>query len=180
MFICEPASYLVFGSTTMGICLYTARLRSLKNHGPVPMLVVWTLLIAVTTVTMLQASTTCSRSLLTWGSALMGVYCFLAMVESCLYVSHRTASDAPSPAEPTESLPEQVRTGTVLTVGRLAATVTEADTRRQFYAPLNVFGVTLQPGDAVSFRADPTRTSGRHCVGSESYERQYCVPAVSV
>lgn len=68
-----------------------------------------------------------------------------------------------------------VRTGTVITVGRLAATVAEQHTQRQYYALLEVWG-PLHVGDGLSFRADPTHTVGTHYVGSKKYKRYHCLP----
>lgn len=96
---------------------------------------------------------------------------------ACMCLSDR----CPQAATPSEGISVmQVsrvkRTGTVLTVGRLAGTVSESVTKRQYYAPLSVWG-DMQVGDVVTFFSDSSRTSGRHRVGSELYERMYCVPA---
>jgi hypothetical protein len=165
--LCDTASYLVFAPATAGLCLYTARFRSRSN---IPVVVVWLTLAAVTTLTLLQAMSTCNRMLLTWGAVLIGLYCFLAGVETCLCMTREPPPPPPVPRPPAVSV-----VGTVRAVGRIAATV-ETKTQRQFYAPLHVWGRYLQPGDRITFWPDPSRTSGEHIVDGTTYAREYCSP----
>jgi len=67
--------------------------------------------------------------------------------------------------------------GTVITIGRRAATVALKDTHRQFYASFDVWGDDrLRVGDVVTFRVDTNRVAGRHVVGKYAYDRHHCVP----
>lgn len=93
--------------------------------------------------------------------------------------STRTGTNqSPPPPASTTVTGEAVRVGTVAAVGRLAATVAERGSRRQFYAPLEQWeGHTFMVGDTVTFRADATRTAGSHRVGADTYDRFYCAPA---
>ena len=68
------------------------------------------------------------------------------------------------------------RLGTVITTGKLAATISEHETQRQFIAKFTIWG-DLEPGNLVSFCIDPSfSTSGKHIVGGRHYLRYFCVP----
>ena len=67
-------------------------------------------------------------------------------------------------------------TGTVIAVGRCAATIAVDDTHRQFYASFEEWGDQLRVGDVVPFRIDTGRVAGRHVVGKCTYDRHHCVP----
>ena len=73
---------------------------------------------------------------------------------------------------------EEVRVGTVIAVGRLAATVAETATQRQFYAALSKWG-PLRIGVAIEFRKDPENVAGEHYVGKKKYVRHHCLPLVN-
>ena len=70
------------------------------------------------------------------------------------------------------------KVGTVRTVGRLAATLVEHDTGRQFYAPMSEWGSVLRAGDPVHFFVDPNRWSGVHRVDRNTYRRFFAVSPV--
>ena len=87
----------------------------------------------------------------------------------------RSTATLSPPPQPPCSPREQVRAGTVIAVGHLAATVAETDTQRQFYAALSKWGV-LRVGDAVEFRKDSENVAGDHYVGTKKYVRHHCLP----
>ena len=156
-------TYVLFGIATLGTCLYTGRLRNM--HTPARWGCVGTAacLAAVVTLSTLHAYSNTDRLFLTWGGVLVAVYGFMFAVEVCICITHA----------PPETLP---KTGSVLTVGTLAATVVESGTRRQYYAPHDDWIDTLRPGDVITFVPDPERASGKHRVGETTYVRQYCLP----
>jgi hypothetical protein len=77
-----------------------------------------------------------------------------------------------------EECSEDIREGVVIAVGRVAATIAEKVTKRQFYAPLDEWGI-IRVGDVVRFEMDILFISGSHRVGSKTYERHYCSPVGS-
>ena len=179
------ATYIVFGIETCSICFFVASLQYLarKRRWWVVALP-WVNLGLLTVLLSLHALSTCSRNFLTWGSILFAMYLCATCVDTCLYVVlPPSRSENKTEAADNRDQPHRTgtdvdyRTGTVLTVGRLAATVSESGTQRQYYADNADWGATLQPGDEVTFHEVASKMSGTHVVGSRSYVRHYCVPA---
>jgi len=179
------ATYVVFSIETCTICLFTASLQYLvRKRRWWSVALPWVNLGLLFVLLSLHALSTCSRNFLTWGAVLFAIYLCATCVDTCLYME--------KPPPRSETNPEGVhsrdtvgrtgtdvgyRTGTVLTVGRLAATVSESGTQRQYYADNADWGATLRPGEVVAFLEVASKMSGTHVVGSRSYVRHYCVPA---
>ena len=173
MFLCEDVSYVLFGVGTVGVCFYTARLRNLHAQRVWPCVVACLTLATFVTLTALHTMSNCSRMFLTWGGGLVAVYGVIATVELCLCVSRETPDEEPEVAP----APVTARTGTVVAVGALAATVVETNTRRQYYASREDWPEPLCLRDTVVFLVDTERYSGEHRVGQNTYKRHYCTPA---
>lgn len=63
--------------------------------------------------------------------------------------------------------------GTVLTLGRKAATIEEKRTRRQYYAPFSSWGSVVRPGDRVAFTVHEDLFSGVHVVDGVQHRRRH-------
>ena len=164
-----------FSLSTLFICAYASRIHSyFRAHGKryvaLPLCNV-----ATTATTMgIYIGSKCPTRFLNWGAIVFALSMMLLIVEVFVYFTH-TEEEEVLGASITDI---KTRLGTVLTVGKLAATISEHETQRQFYASFSKWD-TLEPGNLVSFRIDPSfSTSGKHIVGTRTYYRYHCIPAV--
>ena len=164
-----------FSMSNVFLCIYAYRIHSnFFAHGKKYIAMPLSNVVAVLTTIVVYIDSDCPGNFLNWGAISFALSFLLLVAEICAYCTH-VEQDAVQSASITTD--QKIRLGRVLTMGELAATISEHETQRQFYARFSTWGRDLCLGDLVSFRIDPSlRTSGRHIVGSRTYRRYYCEP----
>ena len=166
-----------FSMSNLFLCTYCHRIHSnFYAHGKKYVVMSVSNFVAVLAATGTYADSDCSGNYLNWGAVTFALSFLLLVVEMCAYCTHVEQETIQSAASITTD--NKIRIGRVLTMGELAATISEHETQRQFCARFSTWGHRdLRLGDLVSFRIDPSMcTSGKHIVGSRTYRRYYCEP----
>ena len=183
-FLLEISVACAFSLSNVCLCLYSHRLHNwFRPHGKRYAALAATNFIGSGTALGVYTASACKNHFLVWGGITFSLALALMLVETCVYCTHddetpvarahRCCESASSP-----SIDQAVRQGIVLTIGSRAATISEKDTQRQFYASFSSWTSELRPGESVSFRVEPSfAISGRHRVGSKTYDRYHCEPA---
>ena len=151
-----------------------------KQYVVLPLANVSTLSVAL----FFYSESDCSADFVVWGAVSFAMSLMLFIVEMCVCITHAFTASPLNVTEAQQACGEvescastKTRHGIVLTVGKLAATISEKETHRQFYAHSSEWGHDLRIGDSVSFRMDPKgRMSGKHIVGTRSYHRYHANP----
>lgn len=164
-----------FSMSNVFLCIYARRIHSnFFAHGKKYIAMPLSNAVAVLAAIGVYIDSDCTGNFLNWGAISFALSFLLLAVEICAYFTHVEHDTVHSASITTDN---KIRRGTVLTIGNLAATISEQETQRQFYACFFTWGHNLCPGDSVSFRIDPALcTSGKHIVGSRTYRRYYCEP----
>lgn len=176
MLDCAPSLEIIvvcaFSLSTLFLCAYAHRIHShFRAHGKRYVALPLGNVAATTTTIGIYIDSDCPTHFLNWGAILFALSFMLLIAEVFVYFTY-TEEDEVLGA----SIADKPRMGSVLTVGTRAATISEHETQRQFYAELSKWG-TLQPGKLVSFRVDPSfATAGKHIVGKQTYQRYHCIP----
>lgn len=165
----------MFSMSNVFLCVYARRIHSnFFAHGKKFIAMPLSNVAALFTTIGIYIDSNCSGNYLNWGAISFALSFMLLTVEICAYFTHVEQETVQSACITTD---QKIRIGRVLTMGELAATISEHETQRQFYACFSTWGHDLCLGDLVSFRISTSLcTSGRHTVGSRTYRRYYCEP----
>ena len=164
-----------FAVSNLFLCVYAHRIHSnFYAHGKKYIAMPLSNAVAVLTAMSVYIDSDCSVNYLNWAALSFALSFLLLVIEICAYFTHVEQDVVQSASITTDN---KLRIGRVLTMGTLAATISEHETQRQFYARFSTWGHDLRLGDLVSFRIDPSLcTSGTHIVGFRTCRRFYCEP----
>ena len=142
-----------FGMSTLFLCMYAHRMYSnFRPHGKRYVALSTCNMVTTTTVLGIYISSNCHALFLNWGGVVFALSFMLLIVEVFVYCTYSEREEVivEFPTTTTEK-----RLGTVITTGKLAATISEHETQRQFIAKFTIWG-DLEPGNLVSFCIDPS------------------------